>query len=214
MHPKSRDSRLEVRDRDLKICAFWRIKKKLSSSLPRGFFFQFSSIFPTCFDCLFPANTTNIKSLHCRNFTISFLCDIQSLETCSLQDRDETWNLRDRDSQIWLSRPRQSLETPSLAVTMRKSAKKQQSQVQMKGVTFEMALARAQVLNFKLRSGSGFWFLIWAQAPGKTPGSGSETLDYFHKTSERNINVYGRKSFLSKESDTLRSYRVYISPTM
>jgi len=25
---------------------------------------------------------------------------------------------------------------------------------------------------------------------------------------------YGKKSFLSKESDTLRSYRVYISPTM
>jgi len=25
--------------------------------------------------------------------------------------------------------------------------------------------------------------------------------------------VYGEKSFLSKESDTLRSYRVYISPT-
>jgi len=27
-------------------------------------------------------------------------------------------------------------------------------------------------------------------------------------------NVYGKKSFLSKETDTLRSYRVYISPTM
>ena len=26
-------------------------------------------------------------------------------------------------------------------------------------------------------------------------------------------NVYGKKSFLSKESNTLRSYRVYISPT-
>ena len=26
--------------------------------------------------------------------------------------------------------------------------------------------------------------------------------------------VYGKKSFLSRESDTLRSYRVYISPTM
>jgi len=26
--------------------------------------------------------------------------------------------------------------------------------------------------------------------------------------------VYGKRSFLSKESDTLRSYRVYISPTM
>jgi len=26
--------------------------------------------------------------------------------------------------------------------------------------------------------------------------------------------VYGKRSFLSKESDTLRFYRVYISPTM
>jgi len=26
--------------------------------------------------------------------------------------------------------------------------------------------------------------------------------------------VYGKKSFLNKESDTLRSHRVYISPTM
>jgi len=26
--------------------------------------------------------------------------------------------------------------------------------------------------------------------------------------------VYGKRSFLSKESDTLGSYRVYISPTM
>ena len=26
--------------------------------------------------------------------------------------------------------------------------------------------------------------------------------------------VYGKRSFLSKKSDTLRSYRVYISPTM
>jgi len=28
------------------------------------------------------------------------------------------------------------------------------------------------------------------------------------------VTVYGKRSFLSKESDTLRSYRVYISPTM
>ena len=41
-------------------------------------------------------------------------------ETCSLrdQDRDETWNLRDRDSQKWVSRrfsrPRPILETLSL----------------------------------------------------------------------------------------------------
>jgi len=28
------------------------------------------------------------------------------------------------------------------------------------------------------------------------------------------VTVYGKRSFLRKESDTLRSYRVYISPTM
>jgi len=28
------------------------------------------------------------------------------------------------------------------------------------------------------------------------------------------VAVCGKRSFLSKESDTLRSYRVYISPTM
>jgi len=38
------------------------------------------------------------------------------IETCSLRDREETWNLRDGgDSQKWVSRPRPSLKTPSLA---------------------------------------------------------------------------------------------------
>jgi len=34
---------------------------------------------------------------------------------------------------------------------------------------------------------------------------------YSNKQSKKS--VYGKKSFLSKESDTLRSYGVYISPT-
>jgi len=38
-------------------------------------------------------------------------------ETCCLRDRDETWNLRDRDSQKWVSRRRPSLENPPLAFT-------------------------------------------------------------------------------------------------
>ena len=37
---------------------------------------------------------------------------------------------------------------------------------------------------------------------------------YKYSSGASNITVYGKKSFLSKESDTLRSYRVYISPTM
>jgi len=37
----------------------------------------------------------------------------------------------------------------------------------------------------------------------------SNEHDYYYLTT-----VYGKRSFLSKESDTSRSYRVYISPTM
>ena len=58
-------------------------------------FFQISGIFPTCFGCFLPANATNKKSLNYRNFSQPFLHNIQSLET---------WNLRDRDSQKWVSR--------------------------------------------------------------------------------------------------------------
>jgi len=52
--------------------------------------------------------------LNSRNFNKPFLCYIQSLETWKLRDREETSNFRDRDSQKWVSRPRPSLETPSL----------------------------------------------------------------------------------------------------
>jgi len=40
------------------------------------------------------------------NFNKLLLCSIQSLETWNLpcRDRDETRNLRDRDSQKWVSR--------------------------------------------------------------------------------------------------------------
>jgi len=79
-------------------------------------FVRISGTFPTCFDCFFPAKKQTKKSLNYRNFTQPFLCNIQSLETCSLRDR--TLNLRDRDSQKCVlrrpSRPRPSLETPSL----------------------------------------------------------------------------------------------------
>ena len=60
------------------------------------------------------------KNLNIRNFNKPFLCNIQSLETWNLRDRDreETWNLRDRNSEKWVSRlvsrSRPSLETPSL----------------------------------------------------------------------------------------------------
>jgi len=58
-------------------------------------FFQIYGTFPTCFGCFLPANTTNKMSLIYINFNKPFLCNIQSLET---------WNLWDRDSQKWVSR--------------------------------------------------------------------------------------------------------------
>jgi len=83
--------------------------------------FQITGIFLSCFGCFLPAETTK-KYLNYRNFNKPFLCNIQSLETWNLRDRDrdETWNLRarDPDSQKWVSgrvsRPRPSLQTPSL----------------------------------------------------------------------------------------------------
>jgi len=44
------------------------------------------------------------KLLYYRNFTLPFLCNIHSFETCTLWDCDENRNLRDRDSQKWVSR--------------------------------------------------------------------------------------------------------------
>ena len=96
-----RDLRLEIRDRDFKICAFCRDFFKNVVITSMLIFFEFLSFFRTCFRCFLRDNTTNKKSLNYRNFTISFLCNIPSLETCSLRDRDDTWNLRDRASQKW-----------------------------------------------------------------------------------------------------------------
>jgi len=87
--------------------------------------FQISGIFPSYFCCFSPASTTKKNSLNYRNFTKPFLCNIQSLETYSLRDQDETWNLRDRDLQKRVSRrvsrPRPSLETPSLELWLSQS---------------------------------------------------------------------------------------------
>ena len=41
-----------------------------------------------------------------------------------------------------------------------------------------------------------------------------QSLGYFFSECQKHRSVYGRRSFLSKESDNLRSYRVHISPTM
>ena len=78
-----------------------KLKKKIPSSLLTSIFlifWNFSDVFwlfPTC-------KYNKQKSLNDRNFNKPFLCNIQSLET---------WNIRVRDSQKWVSRPRPSLET-------------------------------------------------------------------------------------------------------
>jgi len=90
----------------LQNCAFWRNKKKCRHHFWVEFFYKISGIFPTCFVCFLPEpkNTTNKKSLNYLNCTKPFLCNIHSLETCSLRRRDETWNFRDRYSHKWVSR--------------------------------------------------------------------------------------------------------------
>jgi len=77
-------------------------------------FFQISGIFLMWFGCFLPANRANKKALNYRNFNKPFLCNIQSLKTRNLRDRDETWNIRDLDLQKWVST---RLETPSLEIT-------------------------------------------------------------------------------------------------
>ena len=100
--------RLEVRDRGSRLqnlCILQKFKKNVVITSDLNFF-QISGIFPTCFGCFLPTNRTNKNSLNYRNFDKPFLCNIQSLETWNLRDRDETWNHRDqdRDSQKWVSR--------------------------------------------------------------------------------------------------------------
>jgi len=125
---KNRDLKFKTETRDIKICAFFQKKNVVITS---DLHFLISGIFPTCFGCFLPANTTNKKSLNYRNFEKPFLCNIQCLETWNLRDRyrDETWNLRDRDSKMDLetslaSRPWPSLQTPSLIFTALANAKK------------------------------------------------------------------------------------------
>jgi len=112
---RDRDSRLEIRDRDwdFKICAFCRNFVKNCRHPFWLQFFKIYGIFPTYLGCFLPANTKNKKSLNDRNFNQTFLCNIQSLETWNLPDRDQDRDTQKRVSRR-ISRPRRSLETPSL----------------------------------------------------------------------------------------------------
>jgi len=108
LHQKSRDSRLEIRDVDsiLQILCSLPNFLKMSSSLLSWILLKFLAFFRPVL-VVFNLQIQQKKSLNYKNFTIPFLCNIQSLET---------WNLRDRDrnSQKWVSRlvsrPRPSLK--------------------------------------------------------------------------------------------------------
>ena len=85
-------------------------------------FLAFCDVFGLFFTCKYNKQ----KSLNYINFNKTFLCNIQSIESWYLRGQDETWNLQDRDwdLQKWVSRqdfkpsrPRPSLETPSLPKT-------------------------------------------------------------------------------------------------
>ena len=105
LHKKSRDrdSGLEIWDRDSRLQNLCILPNFLSSLL--SWIFSNFWHFPTCFGCFLPANNKK-KILNYRKFTIPFLCNIQNLDTCSLWDRDETWNIRDRNLQKWVAESR------------------------------------------------------------------------------------------------------------
>jgi len=77
LHQKLRDSRLEHFAKIL----FWMSSWLLSWIF---LFLAFSDIFWLFLTC----KCNKQKSLNFRNFTKLFLCNIQSLETCSLRDQD------------------------------------------------------------------------------------------------------------------------------
>jgi len=93
LKPRDRDFITISETRDLKFCHHFWLE-----------FFHISGIFPTYFGCFLPANRTNKQSLNYWNLNKLFFCNIQSLEICSLRDRDQTWIPRDRDCQNWVSR--------------------------------------------------------------------------------------------------------------
>ena len=97
--------RLETREN---LCILPNLKKMLSS-LRTWIFFKFLSFFQRVLFLTCKYNKQ--KSLNYRNFNKPFLCNIHNFET---------WSLRDRDSQKWVSRrvsrPRPSPKTPSLVI--------------------------------------------------------------------------------------------------
>ena len=106
-HQKHRDSRLVVRyrGRDSRL--------QNSGILPNVFlknviitsdlkFFQISGIFPSCFGCFLPANTTNKKSLNYRNFNqpcrwiVFAILEVSRPQLFETETRPETFETKTR----------------------------------------------------------------------------------------------------------------------
>jgi len=98
---RDRDLKFDAETPGFKICAFCRNFFKMSSSLVSYNFFKFLALFRPILVVSYLKIQKTKHHWKYSSFTKPFLCNIQSLETCSLRDRDETWNLRDRDSQKW-----------------------------------------------------------------------------------------------------------------
>ena len=111
---KTRDLKFETETRDFIIYAFCQFFFLMSSSLRTWIFFKFLAFFRRIL-VVSHLQIQQTKIVELRNFNKPFLCNIQSLETWNLRDRD-------RDTQKWVSRrasrPRPSLETPSLILVI------------------------------------------------------------------------------------------------
>ena len=126
LHQKFRDweSRLQ------NLWIFLKFFKKMLSSL-LSLFFRISGIFPTCFGCFLPANAMNKKLVELWNFYQAISFRYSNSQDNRLWPRPVAPSPRqdlrdwDRDTRKGVSRrvsrPRRSLETPSLVSTLKQS---------------------------------------------------------------------------------------------
>ena len=117
-NPETRDLKFETETRDFEICAICGIKKESSSLLSWIFsnFWHFSDLFSLFLTCKY--NKQKIVELWKFHHFVSLLNSVS--RPVAIETEAETSNLRDRDSQKWVSRlvswPKPSVETPSLMI--------------------------------------------------------------------------------------------------
>jgi len=108
-NPETGDLKIETETRGFKIYAICRNFKKCRHRF-RVEFFQISGVFPTCFGCFLPANSTNKNRRNIEILLYHFFAVFKV-------SRPVTFETGNRDSQKWVSRrvsrPRPTFETPS-----------------------------------------------------------------------------------------------------